>query len=62
MDARSEALSAARMTGAIVFPAECSAPWGITIPDMRSIAHFLTPGTERLVPRRRAGSEIRVYF
>ena len=62
MDALSEALSAARMTGAIFFHAECSGPWGITIPDRRSIAHVLSPGTERLVPRRRAGSEIRVYF
>lgn len=49
MDALSEALGAVRMTGAIFFHAECSAPWGIAIPDMRSIAHFLSPGTERLV-------------
>lgn len=49
MDALSEALSAVRMTGAIFFSAECSAPWGFKVPPLASAAHVLSPGTERLV-------------
>jgi len=49
MDALSEALSAVRMTGAIFFSAECSAPWGFKVPPMEKAAHLLSPGSERLV-------------
>jgi AraC-like DNA-binding protein len=49
MDALSEALRSVRMTGAIFFHAECSAPWGFAVPPVGRIAHVLAPGTERLV-------------
>ncbi len=49
MDALSEALSAVRMTGAIFFSAECSAPWGFKVPSLEKSAPLLSPGTERLV-------------
>lgn len=49
MDALSEALSAVRMTGAIFFSAECTAPWGFTVPPFERVSHVLAPGTERLV-------------
>lgn len=50
MDALSEALNAVRMTGAIFYYAECSAPWGFSVPALDRVAHRLSPGTERLVP------------
>jgi AraC-like DNA-binding protein len=49
MDALSEALNSVRMTGAIFYHAECSAPWGFRVPQLQSVAHVLAPGTERLV-------------
>lgn len=49
MDALSEALSAVRMTGAIFYSAECTAPWGFAVPAVHRVAHLLAPGTERLV-------------
>ena len=49
MDALSEALKSVRMTGAIFFHAECSAPWGFTVPPMQEVMHVLAPGTERVV-------------
>jgi len=49
MDALSEALSAVRMTGAIFFNAECSAPWGFAVPATRDVSHVLSPGTELLI-------------
>lgn len=50
MDALSQALSTVRMTGAIFYHAECTAPWGFAVPPLRQVAHVLAPGTERLVP------------
>jgi AraC-like DNA-binding protein len=50
MDALSDALSAVRMTGAIFYHAECTAPWGFAVPSLDRVAHLLAPGTERLVP------------
>lgn len=50
MDALSEALNAVRMTGAIFYQAECTAPWGFVVPPLQQVAHVLAPGTERLVP------------
>jgi AraC-like DNA-binding protein len=49
MDALSEALNAVRMTGAIFYYAECTAPWGFQVPHVQKVAHVLAPGTERLV-------------
>jgi AraC-like DNA-binding protein len=50
MDVLSEALSSVRMTGAIFYYAECTAPWGFAVPPLHRVAHVLAPGTERLVP------------
>ncbi|HEX7115145.1 MAG TPA: AraC family transcriptional regulator [Steroidobacter sp.] len=50
MDALSEVLNAVRMTGAIFYYAECSAPWGFAVPALDRVANKLSPGTERLVP------------
>ena len=49
MDALSEALTSVRMTGAIFYHAECTAPWGFQVPHLQKVAHVLAPGTERLV-------------
>ena len=49
MDALSAALSSVRMTGAIFFHAQCTAPWGFSVPSVKRVAHLLAPGTERLV-------------
>jgi len=49
MDALSEALASVRITGAIFYHAECSAPWGFQVPHLQEVAHVLAPGTERLV-------------
>ena len=49
MDALSEALASVRMTGAIFYHAECTAPWGFRVPHLEDVAHVLAPGTERLV-------------
>jgi AraC-like DNA-binding protein len=49
MDALSEALNAVRMTGAIFFNAELTAPWGFAAPHALKVAPALAPGTERLV-------------
>jgi Cupin len=49
MDALSEALASVRMTGAIFYHAECTAPWGFRVPLLENVAHVLAPGTERLV-------------
>ena len=45
------ALASVRMTGAIFYHAECTAPWGFSVPRLREVrvAHVLAPGTERLV-------------
>lgn len=50
MDALSQALNAVHMTGAIFYHAECTAPWGFSVPSLHQVAHVLAPGTERLVP------------
>jgi AraC-like DNA-binding protein len=49
MDALSEALSAVRMTGAIFFNAEFTAPWGFAAPSTEQLAPVLAPGTEHVV-------------
>jgi hypothetical protein len=47
MDVLSEALNTVRMTGAIFYYAECTAPWGFAVPPLRQVAHVLAPGTGR---------------
>lgn len=49
MDALSHVLSAVRVTGAIYFDAEFSAPWGVDVPESSTMAQKLSPGTEHLV-------------
>jgi len=49
MDALSAALSSVRMTGAIFFKIDCTAPWGFAVPALDAVAHTLAPGTKRLV-------------
>ena len=49
MDALSEAFTAVRMTGAIFFNAEFTAPWGFAVPHGRALARVLTPQPEHLV-------------
>jgi AraC-like DNA-binding protein len=52
IDALSEALSTVRLTGAIFFNAEFTAPWGFAAPDparARRIMPLLAPGAEHVV-------------
>jgi AraC-like DNA-binding protein len=51
MDALSEALNTVRMTGAIFFNAEFTAPWGFATPrsSIQPFLPVLAPGTEHLV-------------
>jgi AraC-like DNA-binding protein len=49
MDALSYALNAVRMTGAIFFNAELSAPWGFISPDQAALIPLLARGTERVL-------------
>jgi hypothetical protein len=37
MDALSEALNAVHMTNAIFFTADCTAPWGFSVPQLRQV-------------------------
>ena len=49
MDALAAALGSVRVTGAIFFDAICRTPWGFAVPAMESVAHVLSPGSERLI-------------
>jgi len=49
MDALSEALRSMRITGALFFNAELTAPWGFASPPSSSAHQILAPGTEHLV-------------
>ncbi len=49
MDALSEALSTVRMTSAVFFNVQCTAPWGFAVPPLREFAHVLAPATQSLV-------------
>src|SRR4051794_19704574 len=49
MDALSEALTAVRMTSAIFFNVQCTAPWGLAVLPLRQVAQVLAPATECLV-------------
>jgi AraC-like DNA-binding protein len=49
MDALSEALSTVRMTAAIFYDAEFTAPWGFEAPPAQQVAPVLAPGVEHIV-------------
>jgi AraC-like DNA-binding protein len=49
MDALSEVLSGVRLTGALFFSAEFSAPWAFASPPANTLASVLAPGAPHLV-------------
>src|SRR5262249_8605591 len=49
MDAFSEILSGVKLSGAVFFTAEFSAPWGFTAPASKLMAPTLAPEAEHLV-------------
>jgi AraC-like DNA-binding protein len=49
MDAFSEVLSGIRLTGAVFFSAEFSAPWGFSTSEPKTMAAKIAPGAEHLV-------------
>lgn len=49
MDAISEVLASVKLTGAVFFNAEFSAPWGVVTPGPATLAPALAPGAEHLV-------------
>src|SRR5579862_6252032 len=49
MDAFSEILTGVKLTGAVFFTAEFSAPWGFTSPGSKTMAATVAPGAEHLV-------------
>jgi AraC-like DNA-binding protein len=49
MDALSEALNSVRMTAALFFDVEFTAPWGFVAPPAQQIAPVLAPGVEHIV-------------
>jgi hypothetical protein len=49
MAAFSEMLSGVRLTGAMFFSAEFSAPWQLSTPHCRVLASTLAPGTPHIV-------------
>ena len=49
MDAFSEVLSGVRLSGALFFSAEFSAPWRLSTPQSRTLAATLAPGAQHLV-------------
>jgi AraC-like DNA-binding protein len=49
MDALSEALRGVRITGAVFFNGEFTAPWGVSSPAASTVAPLLGPGTEHML-------------
>src|SRR6476646_1802414 len=49
MDAFSEILSGVKLTGAVFFTAEFSAPWGFSTPASKMMAAKVAPASEHLV-------------
>jgi len=49
VDAFSEVLSGVKLTGAVFFSAEFSAPWGMSTGDPKALAANVAPGAEHLV-------------
>jgi AraC-like DNA-binding protein/quercetin dioxygenase-like cupin family protein len=48
-DVLSDVLRAVRLTGAVYFDFELTAPWALEAPPSREIAHKVMPGAERLI-------------
>ena len=49
MDAFSEILSGVKLSGAVFFSAEFSAPWGFSAPASKAVAEYVAPGAPHLV-------------
>ena len=49
MDALSDILSGVKLSGALYFSAEFSAPWGFSSPPSNTLARMLAPGAAHLV-------------
>jgi AraC-like DNA-binding protein len=49
MDAFSQILSEVKLTGAVFFSAEFTAPWGFSVPESGEAAAIIAPGAEHLV-------------
>ena len=49
MDAFSEILSGVKLSGAVFFSAEFSAPWGFSAPPSKAVAEYVAPGAPHLV-------------
>ena len=49
MDVLSDVLSAVRLTGAVFFDVDASAPWCGVSPDIERIAHRVMPDAERVI-------------
>jgi AraC-like DNA-binding protein len=49
MDAFSEILSGVKLSGAVFFSAEFSAPWGFSAPPSKTVAETVAPGAAHLV-------------
>ena len=49
MDAFSEILSGVKLTGALYFNAEFSAPWGFSAPESKKMSEAVAPGAEHFV-------------
>jgi len=48
-DTLSEVLRAVRLTGAVFFAVDASAPWVAETPPLREIAPFIMPGVEHVI-------------
>src|SRR5215475_11445064 len=48
-DTLSEVLRAVRLTGAVFFSVDASAPWVAETPPLREIAPFIMPGVEHVI-------------
>lgn len=49
MDVLSDVLNAVRLSGAVLFTADCSAPFGVSVPPSEQFATLLVPGARRLI-------------
>lgn len=49
MDLLSDVLRIVRLSGAVLFHGEFSAPWSVSAPDSAMMAPFLVPGAKRLI-------------
>lgn len=49
MDVLSDVLTAVRLSGAVLFTADCSAPFDVSVPPSEQFAAMLVPGARRLI-------------